>query len=139
MLLWNTHFFTVLINALWRCDHYMHVNTSFWMKTCVFFFKELSKKSPIFLIKCTKVKVIALRLLEGAISIDMQSLSFRFYSRKLLRSILGSCNLYTVRNMDCGYCPCCPAGGVPLLLEMKEMINKFCMWDPSRRKIYNLN
>lgn len=63
------------------------------MKTRVSVFKELSKKNPTFLIKYTKVKVIALRLLEETISIEIQSFSFRSYNRKLLHSIFGSCSL----------------------------------------------
>lgn len=113
MLLWNFNFITVLINA---CENLISMLVFFSESKLVFFFlKGQEGKPQKVLIKCSEFRVIALKVMEEAVSIERQSFSFTSYCRKLLHSILGSCNWFPARKRlwllplfvqqeECNYC-----------------------------------
>lgn len=74
------------------------------------------------------VKVIALKLTEKAISTERKCFSFRSYILflDLLIDLLSEGQVVVIASI-------CPAGGVQLLLETKEIIIKSSVQDPSRK------
>lgn len=100
----------------------MHASISFWMKTCGFVLKGLSKKNPIIFYQVFWSTGLSFKANRDRDTIEIQSFSSGLTEENCFIVFLALLIDTLSRRRIVVIASVCPAGGVQLLLEMKEMV-----------------